>query len=156
MAIPNLLTPGSQRLVVHKDVLSQLDPSVSARITEDKHLEYLQRYQDHFGVGQRPLPAEEPSADQISALAAQLEANLPPAVDFSLFGQHYSRSIRVIKLRAAKFNSDGQLAQVELKGPQDYDTWSACYSVWSNAMLVLNAMDLGILNAYRTLIHAST
>ena len=63
----------SRRQVKHSMVLSQTDETLSDRITESEHIDYLIKYGKHYGLGSKPMPDHEPTSDQLSGLKAVLD-----------------------------------------------------------------------------------
>ena len=72
---------------------------------------------------------------------------MPPYVDLAIFGPHGARLQRKMKLQGQKFTSDGKLGPIEIAGPPDLETWLLSWGVFKVAMLMLGAIDLGILLA---------
>ena len=44
---------------------------------------------------------------------------------------------------------DGVLHHVAVAGPSNIESWKASWAVLANALLMINAVDLGVLNNYR-------
>ena len=57
--------------------------------------------------------------------------------------------MKKIKLSGLTIGTDGQLKTVELQGPQNISMWLQSYQVLSNALVMLDAVDLGTLQKYR-------
>ena len=55
-------------------------------------------------------------------------------------------------MKGSKLNHDGTLGPLEQVGPGDIDLWLTSWKVYSTTMLMLDIVDLGVLNAYETLI----
>ena len=60
---------------------------------------------------------------------------------------------RKLKLMGTRMNSDGTFSPLELVGPPNLDLWDQSYDLFCNAMVMLDVLDLGVLHAYRKLIH---
>ena len=53
-----------------------------------------------------------------------------------------------MKLQGQRFEADGTLGPIEITGPPDYATWYSSWRVYATALLMLNAVDLGVLDLY--------
>ena len=116
---PNPPAVSARRQVRHSLIIAQTDESTSELISDQQHVTYLRRYELHFGAGDRPPPAEEPNAEQLTALKCILDDGSVPYVDFAIFGPHASRLARKMRLQGTKFRSDGSLGPIEIHGPCD-------------------------------------
>ena len=99
-------------------------------------------------TGLRPRAEQEPSAEQLGALAAKLRASEPPYVDFSLWGPFDRRTAKDRKSLAMVW-VDGALQPRTLKGPSSFTAWEQHWAVFSAAMLSLGACAVGPLDRYR-------
>ena len=70
-------------------------------------------------------------------------------MNFNVFGPHGHRTIRRIKLQGQFFHQDGTLHRVELLGPATFEMWLASWSVFQHGLMMLEAVELGRLTAYR-------
>ena len=61
-----VLTGPPKKAVKHSLVTNQVDESVTELISTNEHVQYLARWQSHFGAGLRPPPEDEPTVDQLS------------------------------------------------------------------------------------------
>eukprot|EP00971_Amphidinium_carterae_P109658 2171888-Amphidinium_carterae.1 len=73
-----------------------------------------QQVQDAFNVyrarlGAFPMPHEEITTDQLSALAKVFGSGAAPYVDLGLFGAYGHRILKRTKLQGARLSADGQL-----------------------------------------------
>ena len=73
-----------------------------------------------------------------------------PYADFAIFQPHAARIMKKIRFQGLILNKAGALAQAEIYGPPNLDSWRACYEVWANAMIMLDAINLGSLQAYKS------
>ena len=122
--------PSSKRQVKHSLVLSQTDETLSDRITESEHIDYLIKYGDHYGAGAKPTPDHEPTSDQLSGLKAVLEDGQPPFVDFAIFVANHHRMLNRLKLMGMRMMDDGTYQRAEIKGPADFTVWKSCWKVF--------------------------
>jgi len=94
-----------------------------------------------------PLPEQEPSGDQISALDATLKLN-SCWVDFASWVPFGDRARRREPFRAMTLGPDGKLTMSELRGPGNFDSWLACFLVFKVAMVMCNAINISSLDGY--------
>ena len=103
-------------------------------------------------TGGQPAPHEELTSEQLAALNALLRGTGPPYVDFSVWGPFGHRIAKRVKLSGMVMKPGGELAPVELFGPENYEQWEACFRVWRTGCLMLEAFTLSTLEAYKDLI----
>ena len=154
-ALPSLPTPTatsstSARKIKMNQILSQLDESEVEIVSSAVQLTCFARYETLYGKNQRPHPDQEPSIEQLSGLKALLDSTATPYADFAIFQPHAARIMKKIRFHGLVLNKAGALAPAELFGPPDIDSWRSCYDVWANAMVMLDAIDLGSLQAYKS------
>ena len=147
--VPSSAQISPRRTVKHSLVLTQTDETLSERISENEHIDYLVKYGKHYGVGAKPLPDHEPTADQLSGLKAVLDDGQPPYVDFAIFVANQHRMLNRLKLMGLRLMEDGSYQKVEIKGPADFSIWKSCWKVFKNCMVMMNTIDLGILEEYQ-------
>ena len=86
-----------------------------------------------------------------------LAEGLPPYTNFAVFGPHGSRLVTKLKLRGHQFTTDGRgnhaFGPIQIFGPPGISYWDASWKVFQNCMFMLDAVDLGTLEAYRNKIH---
>ena len=99
-------------------------------------------------TGLRPRAEQEPSAEQLGALAAKLRGNEPPYVDFSLWGPFDRRQAKDRKSLAMVW-VEGALQPRTLQGPSCFSAWEQHWAVFAAAMLSLGACANGPLDRYR-------
>ena len=101
------------------------------------------------GNQRRPDRNETPTGDQLSAVAHLIKHGLIPFVDMGVFGPNALRIVRRVRLTATRLNNEGELVKIEINGPASYGMWSAAWAVYQNTLLMLDAVDLGRLTAYK-------
>jgi len=94
-----------------------------------------------------PLPEQDPSGDQISALDAKLKLD-SCWVDFASWVPFGDRARRREPFRAMTLGPDGKLTMCELRGPGNFDSWLACFLVFKVAMVMCNAINISSLDGY--------
>ena len=87
--------------------------------------------------------------DQLACLRDCLKANKVPYANFAIFGPHASRTVTKLKLRGHRFIGNGEFGPIEIFGPPDISFWNASWKVYQNALLMLDAVDLGPLDRYQ-------
>lgn len=137
------------RKVKMNQVLSQLDETEVEIISNTEQIRMFARYEALYGKQQRPHPNQEPSIEQLSGLKALVDGGQCPYADFAIFQPYAARIMKRIKFSGLILNKAGTLSQAEVYGPPDLDNWRSCYDVWSNAMIMLDVMDLGPLQMYK-------
>ena len=77
-----------------------------------------------------------------------------PYCDFAIFGPANNRMVRKLRLHGQVLTKDTEgkpvLMPVEIAGPPDIDVWMESWAVFSTAMVMLDAVDLGILDLYKS------
>ena len=153
--------PGTSSVTARKvkmnHILSQLDETEVDIVDGSEQIRMFGRYEVLYGKGQRPHPNQEPSIEQLSGLKSLLDNNQCPYADFAIFQPFAARIMKRLKFSGLILNKAGVLSQAEVYGPPDLDNWRACYDVWSNSMIMLDAVDLGPLQMYKSkieLLHA--
>ena len=108
------------------------------------------RYEATFGKDDKPTENEEPTLEQLSAVAFLIRSGVNPYTDFGVWGPHGHRILKKAKLLGCIWNNDNppQLVKVEIHGPASYSMWRASYIIYMNVMIMLDAVDLGPLLAY--------
>jgi hypothetical protein len=71
-----------------------------------------------------PRPEQEPTTDQLSALA-DLLAHHSCYVDLSIWGPHQLRILKKMKITGLIMVGQGEFAAHEYRGPPDYEHWLA-------------------------------
>eukprot|EP00435_Cladocopium_sp_Y103_P052243 s2443_g16.t1 len=147
------VTPGSStqsRKIKLSSVVSQVDDSEILVAEEKEILKCYGRYEQVFGTGERPAKDCEPTAEQLSSLIHLIGAGQPPYVDFSVFGPFGHRMMKRIKLSGYNIERDGTLKMVELYGPNNLGAWLQSYNVLLTCLVMVDAVDLGHLQKYKS------
>ena len=97
--------------------------------------------------GGKPLPHEEPTGDQLGALAEKLTKDTAPYTDFGLWGPYGRRQQKIMKFQAQVFVG-GVLVTKMLNGPSNFEAWRACWRGFRTAMLLLMAYLPGPMDEY--------
>ena len=71
-------------------------------------------YEALYGSDERPPKDEDPSSDQLAAIAHMLKNGLNPLVDFAIWKNHGQRVLRRIRLTGAYFTPDGTMHRFEI------------------------------------------
>jgi hypothetical protein len=98
-----------------------------------------------------PRPEQEPTVDQLSALAHLLTQHCC-YVDLSIWGPHGIRILKQMKVSGLIMSAGGEFMHHEFKGPPSIDHWLACWEVFMAAMIMLDACAPPFLLAYGALI----
>jgi hypothetical protein len=149
-ALPSPSASATTRKIKMSQILSQLDETEIELVSSVEQLKYFARYETLFGKGQRPRPEQEPSIEQLSGLKSLLDASQCPYADYAIFQPHAARIMKRIRFSGLVLNKAGALTQAEIFGPPDLDSWRSCHDVWANSMVMLDAIDLGALQAYKS------
>ena len=143
----NQLAATGQRQICLKEVISQLASGEIQCLEADAVEVFYKTYERTFGRGKTPPKHKEPSIEQLTGLQHSLKHH-NCYVDFAVFGPFHLRLLRKQKLSGTIIAKDGTTRILELLGPPTFDTWEACFDVYSTAMLMLAACDLGSLTDY--------
>ena len=100
-------------------------------------------------MGSFPDESEEPSSNQLAALAKRVfQCDSAPYVDFGVWGPYERKLSRANKCRVYTPLGDGSFLQKDLPGPPSYKAWLAAWRVFRTACLMLNVASLAALEAY--------
>ena len=161
MKVPQALTqlpPGSQpappsavatRKLKLKELVDQISEEECDYLTETQIAACYARFETLMGEGERPPKAEDPTQEQLSAVAHLIKTGVNPYVDFGIFGPYGQRILKKVRLTGVKFNNNDELVRIEINGPANYGMWSACWNIYQNCLLMLDAVDMGKLLAYK-------
>lgn len=139
-----------QRKVKLAGITSQVDNTEIKTVSEQDLIDLYLEYERVYGQNERPQKDQEPTSDQLSAVIHLLKAGLPPYVDFAIWGPYGHRIERKLKLQGVSIGRDGVLRTVEMHGPPNITSWLSSFNVLVTALVMTKAVDLGILNMYRT------
>ena len=132
--------------VAMKEIIDPLHPGSFLPFTGD---EVEAAWVMHERItGLRPRAEQEPSAEQLGALAAKLRSNEPPYVEFSVWGPFDRRQAKDRKCLAMVW-VEGALQPRTLQGPSSFAAWDQHWAVFATAMLSLGACANGPLDRYR-------
>jgi len=149
LALAATVLGSTVRKVKLGNILRQADDTEVPLVDEAIMSTGYARWERLHGIGSRPPPDADVTSEQITGLAHVLEAGAVPYCDFAIWGPHGHRRERKLRLTGSVFNSDGSFRTVELVGPPTLDVWMDSYQVMSTAFIMLDALDLGVLHAYK-------
>ena len=92
-------------------------------------------------TGAEPDPDNEATAEQMAALEAYLEADMPPSPDLAVFGPHGTATQRKLKFKGLVPQPDGSFTQQEISGPPNFEIWKACMLVLKVAFIMLEVVE---------------
>ena len=138
----------STRRIKLKELVDEFNEDECGLLSEVELARCYAVYESVFGKDERPEEEEELTHEQLSALCFLLKQG-SITVNFNIFGPHGHRTIRRVKLQGQFFSQDGTLHRVELLGPATFEMWLASWHVFSHGLLMLEAVELGRLTAYR-------
>ena len=92
------------------------------------------------------------TAEQLTALKHIVDSMQCPYVELAIWGPHFMRMHKRVKLSGVKFPPDGSMHTVELMGPPCIESWIMAWTVYQNACIMLDLVSLGTLIAYKNLI----
>ena len=138
---------GTQRVKLSHvvDQTSDLEvEALSAKAIADAYQRYDER------LGGEPSTDTEPSVDQLTGVHNLVFVqDLPPFVDFAIFGPHHTRIARKLRFTGLVMNAAGELSRVELAGPTSFGQWDSCLSVFRTTCVMLNISSPAALDSYR-------
>ena len=102
-----------------------------------------------FGKGQRPPSNREPTSEQLAALRSLIASNQVPYTYFAIFSSYGTRIQKKLRFQGLTLSRSGELVQTEMYGPSSLSSWKVSYGVYLNAMIMLDAADLGLLLQYQ-------
>ena len=103
--------------------------------------------------GGLPLSCEEPTGDQLQALAAVIKTDRSPYTDFGVWGPFGRRQAKLMKYNASIFAA-GEWTTRLMSGPDSFHNWRRCWRVFRTGMLMLGAAKPGPLDEYEETIRA--
>ena len=100
-------------------------------------------------MGAHPDETEEPTANQLAALAKRtLTLDQAPYAEFAVWLPYERKTAKNIKCRVFTPLGDGTFLQRELPGPSSYLGWTASWKVFRTACLMLGIASMASLEAY--------
>ena len=147
---PGPLPPpaASSRRIKLKELVDEFNEDECGLMSDVELARCYAVYEAVYGKDERPEEEEELTHEQLSALSFLLKQGCV-SVNFNVFGPHGHRTIRRVKLQGQFFHQDGTLHRVELLGPATFEMWLASWSVFQHGLMMLEAVELGRLTAYR-------
>ena len=146
MTAPGAATYG-KRILMSK-VLEQNSDSEVAPLSADTLRALLDDWIANANEGEEPTEDEEATSDQQSSLDALAKAGAIPFVDFGVwrpFGNRLGKALRfVIQVERA----DGTRQSKEINGPDSFDVWLRCWTVFVFAMTALKLASKTRLQRY--------
>jgi len=143
---PGIATLG-QRILMSK-VLNQNSDSEVVPLSADTLRGLLDDWIANINEGEEPTEEEEATSDQLSSLDALAKAGAIPFVDFGVwrpFGNRLGKALRfVIQVEKA----DGTRQSKEINGPDSFDVWMRCWTVFVFAMTALKLASKTRLQRY--------
>ena len=127
------------------DVLDQMDDGLYEQLDPDAKRQMRSRHREV--TGGNPMALSRPTTQQLAALKSRLEAGDAPYTDFAVFGPYGNRLSKIRKFEAQVF-VDGELKTRILRGPSNFESWSACWSVFRAAMIMLDKASPQVLDDY--------
>jgi len=126
----------ASRTIRASSLIDPTDESVIAAASSDQARTWYGNYKMlKFGD---PLIEREPTPDQICALHTRIiSLGAEPYADFSLLTPHGRRMQKVLRHRSWAPQQDGTYQPVEVPGPEDWETWKACWDVYEVILLML-------------------
>ena len=144
--MPSTVTARKLKL---KDLVDQISEEECEILSEAAIATCYARYEAIMGFDERPAKSEDPTQEQLSAVAYLLRTGINPYVDFGIFGPYGQRILKKVRLTGAHFNNENELVRIEINGPANYGMWTACWNIFQNCLVMLDAVDLGKLIAYK-------
>ena len=130
--------------------LSFIDQSDDSELLSPTAVEvntWLQNY--HAVTGAMPEESEEPSPNQLAALAKRVfRDHAPPYVDFGIFGLFERKLTKSQRCRIFTQLGDGTYLQKDLPGPPMYQGWLAAWRILKTACIMLNVATLASPETY--------
>lgn len=133
-------------LVEMGSVINQSSKESRPPITAEQVKSHYDEYRHIFG--RDPQPEEECSGQQLTGVHHLLSDDLPPYVDFGVWGPHHHRMIRKLRFTGTRFGANGVLQNVEILGPGSLQQWRECYQLLITALVGFKAVSLGNLLSY--------
>ncbi len=100
-------------------------------------------------MGLYPSPEEECSAEQLTAFDAIVQSKSNVYVDFAVWTPFALRTLKATKLTGLRIGPDSTLIPVEVKGPEDFVSWSKCYALFRTAVIMFEVMSPAAADNYK-------
>ena len=98
--------------------------------------------------GREPAPDIEPTIEQISGISQVVRSDMPPYVDFAIWGPNGRRMLQKLTYLAWTFHPDGTWHRRELPGPPSFDHWWASFRVLRTAFLLMDLVEPETIDNY--------
>ena len=149
--------PPSTTASVKEKVLkmaSLIDQSDDSELLPPSNTQVNAWLQNYMAImGSVPEEAEEPTANQLAALAKRVFSDgAAPYVDMGVWGPYERKLSKSHKCRVITPLGDGSFWQRDLPGPASYQAWLAAWRVFRSAALMLNVASLSSLEIYQRFI----
>ena len=129
---------------------SLVDPSAEAELVNLPGSEVRALFASYKQKrGAFPSKEQEPTEEQLSAVAQLLRAGQAPYVDLALFGPHGKRALKRLSMVAFSYQVEtGTWKRSEVPGPPDFATWWRAWLVLKTTLLLLNCVSTERLEQY--------
>ena len=129
------------------NTIDQMNESEDVRLDSTKIGQYYTTYQNRMGG--MPKPDDELTAEQITALHNVVVRDMAtPYVDMAVWGPHGYRIQKKLRLRGFKLMPDGQLQQVDVAGPADFEVWSKCWRLFRTGAIMMDILKISTMENY--------
>ena len=138
----------TDRTVKLSQVISQTADQEIPILSE---VEVAKAYKTYFDIFKVMPPANaELAIEQLTGLHFLLTRPSKPVpyVDFAVWCPMWHRNEKKVKLTGMSFDSSGQLKQVEVFGPADFELWEESHDCLKTGILMFSAVDLGWIDLY--------
>ena len=140
---PKLPPPEREKIALEK-VINQGDSREIVMLPADELDILWQNYKDQ--VGDYPEAEEEPSSQQVTAIAYLVDSLASPYVDFAVFGPYADRYVKKARLSGMIIQPDGTFALREMYGPGSFSEYCKCYAVWKVCLMMKQAVSIILLD----------
>ena len=132
-----------------KELVGQINEDECEPLSDVEIAACFARFEVLMGQDEVPPTGEEPTEEQLSAISFLLKSGLNPYADFGIFGPYGHRIMKKVRLLGSRMNAQQQWQRIELYGPANYSMWVSSWNIYMNSLLMLDAVDLGKLTAYK-------
>ena len=130
-----------------------IDTAMESELVRLPVLEIRNMYARYVSTrGAEPSEDIEPTTEQLSAVKQVLDSDLPPYVDFALFGPYGKRFLAKLTLAAWSYLPNGTWLRRDLPGPPTFEYWWSSFRVLRTTFLLLGAVDTELLDNYGELV----
>ena len=127
-----------------------IDQSFDGDIKPLKPNEYRSLFSDYATrQGAEPSADNEPTPDQTAGVKQLITDDLPPYVNFAIWGPYGRRLVKKIMFVAFLYSAlTGEWTRKELPGPPSFDTWWVCWRFFKVVILLLQICMPEIVDNY--------